>query len=167
MDTDREIMFSDLDKKLIRELQEDLPLVSEPFQMVGEGVGMSEVEILDKIKKWKKEEKIRRFGAVVRHQKLGIRANAMGVWKADPERVEEAGKIMASFPQVSHCYQRATLPGWDYNLYTMIHGETREECERIAQEISTKTGIKEYRLLYSVREFKKASMEYFSEKVEK
>jgi DNA-binding Lrp family transcriptional regulator len=70
---------------------------------------------------------------------------------------------MAGVPQVSHCYERPLSTEWHYNLYTMLHAKSRESCRKIAQEISRKTGIKDYRLLYSTKEFKKTSMRYFNE----
>ena len=152
--------FSKQEKALIRALQEDLPLVQNPFAEIGRRVGMGEDEVIRKVQAWKTDGIIRRFGSVLNHRRVGIQANGMGVWKVDPDRVEEAGRIMASFSEVSHCYERR---GWDYNLFTMIHGESREICERVAREISERTGIKTYRILYSTRELKKSSMRYFVE----
>jgi DNA-binding Lrp family transcriptional regulator len=88
----------------------------------------------------------------------------MGVWDCpDEAEVERAGAIMASFEEVSHCYQRPRRPTWPHDLYTMIHGRSREECETVAERIQAATGLPPARLLYSVREFKKSSMRYFSE----
>ena len=90
----------------------------------------------------------------------------MGVWAVPEDKAEEMGAKMAAFSQVSHCYQRPMLPGWPYNVYTMIHGKAREECERVAMLISHETGIGDYILLYSTRELKKVSMRYFTEEDE-
>ena len=149
-------------KGMIRLLQEDLPLTPRPYREIGDRLGLTEEEVIGVVERMQKEGVIRRIGAVLYHQKAGIRANGMGVWKVPPEEAERAGKIMASFPQVTHCYQRPVSPEWDYNLYTMIHGKDKEECYRIAGDIAQKCGIKENRLLFSVREFKKTSMKYYS-----
>ena len=156
-------MLSDKDKELVRILQEDIPVIPRPFREIGRRIGMTEDQVLRKIAEWKEDGTLRRFVSVVQHRKLGFRANAMGAWRVPPDRVEEVGRTMASFPEVSHCYERATAPGWTYNLFTMIHGETEDDCECVAQEISTRTAITEYRLLYSTKEWKKTSMRYFRE----
>ena len=104
---------------------------------------------------------IRRFGATLKHQKSGFKANAMVAWKVPEERVEEVGSIMASFHEITHCYRRDPAPGWDKNLYTMVHGASEEECFAIAAKISEATGEKDYTLLFSRRELKKTSMQYF------
>ena len=85
----------------------------------------------------------------------------MGVWVVPDEKIEQAGKTMASFAEVSHCYQRPTYPDWPYCLYTMIHARTQAECQAIAGRISGATDIREYALLRSLHEFKKARVKYF------
>lgn len=86
----------------------------------------------------------------------------MVVWRVPEEKVENAAKKVVSYSAVSHCYERKTRPGWPYNLYAMLHGKTREQCERLAAEITRTIASEEYRLLFTVREFKKVSPEYFS-----
>ncbi len=150
-----------LEKKIIRQLQDNIPLCSKPFKEIAERVGTSEQKVIALINTWLADGKIRRFGAVLRHQKSGFVANGMGVWIVADEEIESVGNIMAGFTQVSHCYYRPASDTWPYNLYTMIHCTTRTECEQVAREISKKTGIKDYRLLFSSKEFKKASMIYY------
>lgn len=154
-------MIDDCSKDVIRQLQEDLPLNKTPYQEIARRVGSSEEEVLEIIAAMQNEGVIRRVGAVLYHQQAGVRANVMGVWKVPVEQAQEVGGIMASFSEVSHCYERPTTREWDYNLYTMIHGKDFQECSKTAQEISRKCGITEYKLLPSTREFKKSSMKYF------
>ena len=154
-------MFTEQDKTLIRALQEDLSLVERPFEDIGARIGMREEEVIQKIRAWQADGTIRRFGAVLRHRRLGIEANAMVVWEVDPDRTEEVGRIMASFPEVTHCYERPRFPDWPFTLFTMVHGRTPEECERVAKRISERAGVGTYRLIYSTREWKKTDMKSF------
>jgi len=154
-------MIDDVDKKVIRLIQGDLPLDPRPFAVLAEKVGISEEEFVQRVASLKKRGIIRRFGATLRHQEAGFSSNAMVAWIVPEERVEEVGKAMARFRAVTHCYQRKTTKGWPYNLYTMIHGDDREECYEIAKKISRKAGIQDYILLFSEKEFKKTSMQYF------
>jgi DNA-binding Lrp family transcriptional regulator len=147
---------------LIRWLQGDLSIEERPFGKMAGKVGVGEKTVLDMIRKMTERGIIRRFGAVLNHQEAGYKHNAMGVWQV-PARVHEVGAVMASFPQVSHCYERPRWPQWSYNVYTMIHGHSKEECAAIAERISRATGVVGYKLLFSVREFKKTSMEYFND----
>ncbi len=153
-----------LDKKIIYELSGDLPITTNPYRIIAERLKISESTLFKKIKEFKKKRLIRRFGATLAHRLAGFSANSMTVWNVPQGRVREVGRVMSSFPQVSHCYERPSFPVWHYNIYTMLHARSRKECREIAQEISKKTGIEDYKLLYSTKEFKKTSMRYFTRK---
>ena len=164
MDGKHELKLSDKDKKLIRILQDELPLTAEPYREIAKRVGMGQAEVVSRVKQWVDSGVIRRFGATVRHQRMGYTANCMVVWKiegsADPA---EFGKILAGFPEVTHCYRRATFEGWPYSLYTMIHGSSPEDIEGTLSRMKEATGLNECRELDSLKEWKKTSMKYFSE----
>jgi DNA-binding Lrp family transcriptional regulator len=162
------VVLTDDERELARLLQADLPQFEHPFAVLadmlqGRGVDATEVWVLDRVRSWVASRVIRRFGAAIKHHKTGFTANAMGVWDCPDERVEEVGTIMASFPEVSHCYERPRAATWPANLYTMIHGRSRAEVEATAARIRDAVGLATPRLLYSVREFKKTSMTYFAE----
>jgi DNA-binding Lrp family transcriptional regulator len=154
-------MIDDVDKKVILLIQGDLPLELRPFAVLANQAGISEEEFVERVASLKKRGIIRRFGATLRHQEAGFSSNAMVAWIVPEERIEEVGKAMARIRAVTHCYQRKTYSGWPYNLYTMIHGAGQEKCREIAKQLSRKVGIKEYILLFSEKEFKKTSMQYF------
>lgn len=156
-------MITENDKSIIRELQKNLPLVSRPYHEVAQRLGITEEELLDRIKFMKKEGYIRRIGAALRHREMGIEANAMIVWKVPEEDCERIGKKIASYPEVTHCYQRPTKKDWDFNIFAMVHFHTREECEQMANKISNSIGDYPYQLLFSTEELKKISMKYFLE----
>lgn len=151
------------DKALIRFLQGDLSQSQIPFADLAEQLNWEEEEVLERTRKLQEVGIIRRFGAVLRHQRAGFTANAMGVWQVPEEKTEEIGKVMATFREVSHCYQRPTFPDWPYNLFTMIHSRSVEGCEEVMKRISQATGITAYRMLFSQTELKKSSMQYFLE----
>ncbi len=150
--------MEETDIKLLKSTQDGIPIVEEPFKKVAEGLGIPEEEVLERLDNLFKEGIIRRFGASIGHRIIGITANAMCTWNVPDERVEEVGAIMAGFPEVTHCYERPRYPDWKYNLFTMIHAYKREECEKIAKEISIATGIRDYGILFSEREFKKTGV---------
>jgi len=150
--------MDEMDIELLKSAQDGIPVVSEPFLKIAEELGISEGEVLGRLENLIKQGVIRRFGASIGHRSIGITANAMCTWNVPDERVEEVGAIMAGFPEVTHCYERPRFPGWKYNLFTMIHAYSRDECEKIAKEISNATGIRDYSILFSEREFKKTGV---------
>jgi siroheme decarboxylase len=154
-------LLDERDKAIIQWLQGDLPLTETPFRAIANASGITEKEVLETIDSFLAKGYLRRIGAVLYHHNAGFKANAMGVWHVPSDQVESVGKIMASFAEVSHCYERPTSPQWPYNLFTMIHGRDNNQCQKVAEAISHKTGIKEYLLLFSIKELKKTSMSYF------
>jgi DNA-binding Lrp family transcriptional regulator len=154
-------VIDEVDKKIIGQIQGDLPQGTRPFAIMAKEIGISEAEFIKRIKAMQGKGIIRRFGATLRHQEAGYSANAMVAWIIPDDQIDEIGKILAEFPVVTHCYHRRPQKEWRYNLYTMIHGDTEDECERIAKQMSEKTGINDYTILFSLKEFKKTSMEYF------
>jgi DNA-binding Lrp family transcriptional regulator len=151
------------DIALIRVLQENLPASITPYSVLAENLHWQVEDVILIASRLLEAEVVRRFGAVLRHQKAGFVANAMGVWQVDPEQAAKVGEIMARFKEVSHCYQRPTLPDWPYSLFTMIHGRTVEDCGEVMKRISLATGVKMYSMLFSTAELKKSSMQYFLE----
>jgi len=146
----------------VRALQQDLPLVPRPFADIAGRLGLSEKDLLDRAREFESAGIMRRYGAVLRHRRVGYTANGMACWVVPASRIEEVGQFAAGFSQVSHCYQRpAYPPRWPYTLFTMIHGRTEEEVEALVAELARETGIQEYQVLYSTHEFKKERVKYF------
>jgi len=155
-----EITPRDIDA--IRALQADLADVAEPFGRVAEAHGFTVAELLEQGHEFLRTGQMRRFAAVLAHRKAGFSQNGMGVWKVPEERMEEVGRHMASFRGVSHCYQRPVYPDWPYNLFSMTHGRDRAECEAVLSAISDETGLTDYSVLYSTKEYKKTRLAYFT-----
>ena len=155
--------ISEQDKKIVRALQSDFPICSEPYKEIAEKIGISQGELLQRLEEMKQEGILRKMGAVLRHVEVGYRANALIVWVVPPERMDEVAAKMCAHSEVTHCYDRNTAPDWPYNFYTMIHMETPESCIQFARELSEETGISQYELQFTEKEWKKTSMKYFME----
>jgi DNA-binding Lrp family transcriptional regulator len=154
--------LTDDDIRAIRGLQVDMPLVSRPFALEAEAVGMTEDELLSYGHKFVADGRMRRCAAILAHRRAGFLANGMGVWKMPEERAGELGYEIASFPQVTHCYQRPTYDDWPYRVFSMVHARTAEKVREVIEGISEKTGLDEYDILFSTREFKKTRVPYFT-----
>lgn len=154
--------FTDTERRILAMTQQDLPDSATPFADVAAAVGCEEAEVLALLTRLKENGAIRRFGATLRHQKAGYGANAMVAWYVeDGQDIDEVGAIMASRPEISHAYHRRSCLDWPYNLYTMVHAKSREDCVALAKRLSEETGVPQYSVLFSVKEFKKSSMSYF------
>lgn len=153
------------ERRVIREAQWDLEICPEPWAKPAEAAGVTPARLIEVFHELKQKGHLRRVAAVLFHRRMGFRSNAMGVWKVPEDRVQEVGPIMGSFKNVSHCYLRPTYEDWPYNLFTMVHATTADECEEILDAISDETGIKQRTSLYSTKEFKKTRVPYFTQEM--
>ncbi|WP_350332935.1 siroheme decarboxylase subunit beta [Coralliovum pocilloporae] len=132
--------LSEQDRKLIAALQAGLPRCSRPWQVVADQTGMTENDVLARVRSMQEEGIIRRVAAVPNHYALGMTANGMSVWDIDDEAVDRLGEVIGALPYVSHCYRRPRhMPDWPYNLFAMVHGANRDDVMKqvslIAQEL--------------------------------
>jgi DNA-binding Lrp family transcriptional regulator len=155
--------YDERDVAVIRALQGDLPVVSEPYVAAAASLGMTVPELLAHLDEMVNRRLLRRVAAILFHRRAGFSANGMGVWKVPDEQVIEIGMRMASFRGISHCYQRPTYEDWPYSVFTMAHGRSKEECDAILSSIAADTGIEERATLYSSTEFKKIRLLYFTD----
>lgn len=158
-------MLAKEDRIILRYLQEGIEITERPYKNIAEQLGLSEEEVLEKIRYFTKEEIIRNFQAILNHQLLGYNSNVMVVWQVPAEKVDFVGKIMASFNEVSHCYEREVEDNWKYNLFIMVHGKNALDCIKVIEEIVRKTNIKDYEMLFTEEEFKKSYIRYFDDQL--
>ncbi len=156
--------FDDFDVAVIRATQGDMPVVPEPYAPAAATLGLGQGRLLEHMAGMQERGILRRVAAILFHRRAGFSANGMGVWKVPEERVSEIGPRMAAFRGISHCYQRPTYKDWPYQIFTMAHGRSKEECDSILDAIETEIGcIEDRATLYSSTEFKKVRLQYFTD----
>jgi len=147
------------DHAILRAAQEGIPVVKEPFEGIAREAGISQDEVIARLKKLINCNVIKRIGISINQRKVGIVANAVVAWKVPPEQVESVGNTLSSYKEVTHCYERVTIPGkWEHNLFTVIHGYTRESVVQFAARLSEVVGIRDYLVLFSNVQFKRTSV---------
>ncbi|MFA5065493.1 MAG: hypothetical protein WC566_08510 [Dehalococcoidia bacterium] len=148
------------DKQIINGLQHDLPLSADPFTPLARSMGMDVDEMLAHSRALLRRGVIRRYGASINHRNAGYRANAMTCWVVPSGKVDEIGRLLASNRHVSHCYERMTTNSWHYNLFAMVHSHDKVACLQIIEDMAVGTGLTDYAVLFSIKEFKKTRILY-------
>jgi DNA-binding Lrp family transcriptional regulator len=148
------------DNRIIRGLHRGLAIESRPFLALAQELGTTENELLEVIRSLIADGVISRYGAVVRHDQVGYSSNVLVAWKIPEERIDEFEAVIQDLTEVSHGYERMSYPEWTYNVYTMIHGHSKDECLGVVGRISSAIKIKEYTLLFTKREFKKRKLDF-------
>lgn len=150
-----------VDRRLIEATQGGLPLVPEPYRAVGEAIGLDGDEVERRLRRLLSEGVVRRIGLVPNHYALGYRANGMAVWDVADDKVGELGRRVGALEFVTHCYRRPRrLPHWPYNLFSMVHGKSRQAVEEKVARIATLLGpaCDAHEVLYSEKILKKTGL---------
>src|SRR4030066_1977600 len=121
--------------QLAQLIQKDIDAASRPFENIAQKLEISEADVIQSIKKLSRDGLIRKFGAILRHNKAGYKTNALILWSVPAEQVEKVGNFFSSFPFVSHCYERKPSFRNKYNLFTMIHSQN-EDIDSFVCELS-------------------------------
>ena len=156
-----DVGLDDLDRRLIVATQAGLPLVSRPYHLLGEQLGVAAADVQARLQRMLEGGQIRRIGAVPNHYAIGYTANGMSVWDVADEHVDALGATVGALAFVTHCYRRPrSLPEWPYNLFAMVHGggraEVAEKLARIAQILGA--DCRAHDVLYSTRILKKTGL---------
>jgi siroheme decarboxylase len=156
--------FDDLDIAVVRATQGDLPVVSEPYADAAREIGIPVERLIEHLEGMVERKLLRRVAAILFHRRAGFSANGMGVWRVPEDKIAEYGPKMAAFRGISHCYERPTYEDWRYQIFTMAHGRSKEECDAILDAIEAEMpDIQERATLYSSTEFKKVRLLYFTD----
>ena len=134
----------------------DIPHTLTPFK----DWGVSCKELRDDLA----QKRMRRFGAVLRHQDAGFAYNAMVCFEVvDGRKLDvECGAVLAQKPYISHCYNRPAFEGFPYTLYAMMHAPSAAELDQYIKDAAASIGNPDYAVLNSVRELKKTSFTFFA-----
>lgn len=152
--------------EIIRILQKDLPLHPRPFEVLARGSKVSGEELVASARSFAERKQMRRYAALVDARRSNFSASVMGVWRVPADEVDAVGAKMAAHKSVSQCYLRPTYDDWPFNLFTIVHGRSVDECEAILGELSSATGVDEMRALFPVKEFKRTRLAFFSPEFE-
>lgn len=125
---------------------QDIQIKSQPFTQ----------EELKKLKEDLHSGRLRRFGAIVNHQKLNYAYNALIAW-AKPSLNNSLAQKLKSKDYISHIYLRKAHRLWPFGLYTMIHAQTQKELDVFVGELSKLLGDCDSKVLKTIRELKKTS----------
>lgn len=152
-------MLDKYDRKILT-LIHRLPVCNQPYQAVAEQVGLSEEEVLTRINSYIRDGLIRRMGITVNHFLIGYKVNAMVSWRVKAQDVNRAGEMLSAIPSITHCYERELSGDWKYNIFAMFHARTKEELEQTVREIAEDMGLLDYKIMYTLKEWKKDGRKY-------
>lgn len=162
------VVLSEQEKAIVRALQQELPLVPEPYRVVADSLGISEDDLLESIRGLQEKGCLKRISIALRHKNVGYKVNVMLVWDIPEADMAAVGATVSCHSAVTHCYKRNPRPDFPYNFYTMVHAQNEDEYARILDELCALVRGQlghdvPHQGLRSLRELKKIGMKYFLE----
>ncbi|UVE50638.1 Lrp/AsnC family transcriptional regulator [Haloferax larsenii] len=153
------------ERDLVLEIQGGLPITETPYADVADALGQDTEWVVETIKRFNLEGKVRRVGVIPNHYALGYSENGMTVWNVPDDLVMEVGPEIAALDFVTHCYRRPRHEGvWPYNFFAMTHGrseaESEERIERVREVMGEywEVGDDDWDTLFSTRILKKTGI---------
>jgi len=129
-------MQNQKNRLLLKELQNNFPVSERPYFEIGRRLGLSEPEVIRKLKKFKKNGLLRYVGAIFDTKKLRLKSSlvAMAVPKL---RLAQVTKIINSHPEVSHNYLRDDI----FNVWFTVSAGSKQRLKNIISQIKKNTKI--------------------------
>jgi len=141
--------LDEMDRMILNEIQSHFPIEARPYQVLGEKLGCSEEEALQRVQDLKDREVIRRIGANCNSRKLGYTSTLCAA-KVPSNLMERFVEVVNSYMGVTHNYRR----DHDYNIWFTLIAPSEEKIERILREIIELTEVGEVISLPAERLFK-------------
>lgn len=138
-----------IDRKILNLIQKDFPVVEEPFKTIGERVGISEGDALERVRRLREQGIIRRIGAVFDPKRLGY-VSTLCAARVPEGKMKDFVETVNAFPGVTHNYRR----NHDYNIWFTFIAPSQESLEQAIAEIREKTGVADVLSMRAVRTFK-------------
>ncbi|GAB3020969.1 siroheme decarboxylase subunit beta [Natronobiforma cellulositropha] len=126
--------LDEIDAALIDGYQSGFPIAERPFRAVGETLGVTESEALERVRTLTGAGIFRRFGAVLNPPVIG--SSTLAALEAPADRFDEIAAIVNGYRQVNHNYER----DHEWNMWFVVTAGSRETRDRIIDEIEAKTG---------------------------
>ena len=125
-----------LDRRLLELVNQELPLVAEPFAELGQRLGMSATETIERLRRLKAAGHIRRIGATIAPAGLGW-YSTLCACEIPAESLDAYAATVNALAEVTHNYLREGSPNcW----FTLITPDRATALTKIA-ELESQLGV--------------------------
>ncbi len=147
--------FAPVDKTdfaLLDVLQDDIPLISRPFEEISVRLGIPEDEVIRRLKGLKERGIVRGISPVLESRHVGLSATTLVALRVPPEMIRSTARLINEYPEVSHNYRRDN----DYSIWFTIAAKDENRIREIVQEIKKEARLSESDILElpTVRRYK-------------
>ncbi len=138
-----------INKTLLNNIQMDFPIDPCPFNIIARKLGLTEDEVIQRIRQMKKDLLIRRFGGNFSPDKLGY-YSTLCTARVPEEKIDFFTQTVNSYAGVTHNYQR----DHDFNIWFTFIAPSVEIIQNSLREISEATQVEPILNLPATKVFK-------------
>ena len=120
-----------MDRRLLEKAQDEFPLTLRPWASIGNELGITEREVMERLSGLFRKGVIRKIGPALDAKRLGLRASTLIAMKVPENRIQNVANLVSKYREVSHCYEREH----EYNFWFTIAARDESELEQMLQEI--------------------------------
>lgn len=130
-------MPDETDRKILQILQDNFPMVEQPYKHVAEQLNLTETQVITRLNRLKQQGITRKIGAVIDTPKIGLNAAALVALRVHPSRVNDVADVINQYPEVSHNYEREH----EYNVWFTLKAKSETELSATLEEITQKVAL--------------------------
>jgi siroheme decarboxylase len=138
-----------LDRRILNSLQEDIPFVERPWEVIAARLNIKEDYLLKRVASLKKQGVIRRISAIFSPRKISFISTLVAA-KISPGCIEKVAKRINSYPEVTHNYRRNA----EYNLWFTLIAQEPKRIKQIIAELKKVRDIKKVAEFPAIKTFK-------------
>lgn len=156
--------LSSVERAVLEAIQDGIPLSESPYRTLAADLELDVATVVSSIETLRSDGFIKRIGVVVSHRTAGFRHNCMVAWDVPDDELDRCGTRAGSRPYVTKCYHRPRRPdrGWEYNLFTMIHGRDPKQVDEWITELANEYVPAPYERLDTTEKLKQTGTRYES-----
>jgi DNA-binding Lrp family transcriptional regulator len=141
--------MDDIDRDILNRIQSNFPITSRPYQTIAHELGLSEDDVLGRVRALKKNGIIRRIGGNFVPEKLGF-VSTLCAAKVPADKIDLFAETVNRFPGVTHNYQRDNT----YNVWFTFIAPSMQAIKTNLETIARETGVTAILNLPATRLFK-------------
>ena len=142
-------LIDDINRAILNRIQSDFPLTPRPYQTIAEDLGLSEDDVLNRLKRLKKEGFIRRIGGNFVPEKLGF-ISTLCAARVPEDKIDLFAATVNRYSGVTHNYQRNN----EFNIWFTFIAPSMDEIHENLDKIRLETGINDIINLPATKVFK-------------
>ncbi|HUT53621.1 MAG TPA: AsnC family transcriptional regulator [bacterium] len=141
--------LDELDRKILNRIQVEVPLDPRPFRVLGHEFGLSEDEMIGRVRRMWNLGIVRRLGPIINYHAWDM-SGVLVASKVDEDRIEDARSAVAEHPEITHAYLREH----EWNLWFTVIAENEAAMDTIIKKVTERARLSDVKKLPQKKSFK-------------